>query len=164
MNRTRSTLAALVMLIVSGMSLAQYPIAAVGFYASTNTGHAAGSACWWFNCTPANLGITAGEVLTVRINGEHNAPYFLATAPTATNCVTYSGIYHSLVLDLPATIVDSGTLAGLSPILSCPNGYSTLTATVPPGIPTGTTFAIQALTYGAGNVPAFTGAIILTIT
>jgi hypothetical protein len=143
--------------------LAQYPLGAVGFYVSTNLGHTAGSACWWFSCTPATVSVTAGEIVTLRINGDHLAPYLLATSPTATSCVAYSGILHNLVLDMPATIIASGTLSSMGGPLACPNGFDTLVATVPPSIPLGTTIAIQSLTYGAGSALAFTGAIVLTI-
>jgi hypothetical protein len=162
MHMPRFATALLIAALGTTAGLAQYPLGAVGFYVSTNLGHTAGSACWWFSCTPATASVTAGEIVTVRINGDHLAPYLLATSPTATSCVAYSGILHNLVLDQP-TIFVNGTLSSQGGPLACPNGYDTLTATVPPSIPVGTTIAIQALTYGAGNALAFTGAIVLTI-
>lgn len=162
--RTRVVLFLASLALASGLCPGQYPLGAVGFYVSTNLGHAAGSPCWWFNCAPATTNVAAGEIVTLKITGEWHAPYLLATSTTAASCVAYAGILHDLVLDLPASIVVSGTLGSVSPILSCPNGYDTLTATVPAGLPPGTTIAVQALTYGAGNVLAFTGAILLTVT
>jgi hypothetical protein len=155
---------ALVATIGTTLGLAQYPLGAVGFYVSTNLGHTAGNACWWFTCTPATVSVTAGEIVTVRINGDQQAPYLLGTSATATGCVAYPGVMHNLILDMPVAIFSTGTLSSTGGPLACPNGFDTLTATVPPGIPIGTTIAIQALTYGAGNALAFTGAIVLTIT
>ena len=97
------------------------------------------------------------------ISGEWHAPWVLGASNSATSCVAYPGIFHSLVIDLPVTVIATGTLASVSPVLACPNGYTTITSAIPPGFPTGTTIAIQALTNGAGNVPALTGAILITI-
>jgi hypothetical protein len=162
--RTRFALVIATLTLSAGLGLAQYPPGAVGLWASTSNTNIAGHVCHGFSCTPANLNITAGDVVTVGIRGEWQAPYLLATAASATSCVAVPGILNSLVLDLPATIVLSGTLANPSPILSCPDGYTTITATLPPGFPIGTTIPIQALTYGPGTLLAFTGAIVLTIT
>jgi hypothetical protein len=150
-------------LVAATPSLAQYPLGAVAFYISTSLGNTAGGPCWWFNCTPATISVTAGEVVTLKIAGEQQAPYVLASSTTATSCIAFPGILHNLVIDLPAVITLTGTLSSTSPVLSCPNGYTNIVASVPLGIPLGTTIAIQALTYGAGNVLAFTGAIVLTI-
>ena len=162
--RTARCVAALALLAVgTGAAFGQYPLGAVGFNVSTNLGQFIGSPCWWSGCTPATGTVAIGEVVTIRINGEWNAPYLLGVSLSATSCVTVPGVLHELVLDAPISLVSSGTLSFISPILACPNGFTTLTATVPPGIPSGTKFAIQALTHGAGNALAFTGAIVLTI-
>jgi hypothetical protein len=164
MTAPRRLTAALAAIVLSAApALGQYPQGATGFAITTNLGQTAGSFCWWFTCTPATLTVTAGEVLTLRISGEWTAPYVLGGSNTATSCVAYPGIFHNLVIDLPVTILASGTLASVSPVLACPNGYTLLTSQIPPGFPTGTTIAVQALTNGAGNVPAFTGAILVTI-
>jgi hypothetical protein len=141
---------------------AQYPQGAVGFNISTNLGQTVGSVCWWFNCTPATISVSAGAVVTLLIRGEWQAPFLLGSSTTATSCVAVPGIFHNLVLDPPIAIMASGSLSSASPILSCPSGYTTMTATVPPGIPPGTTLALQALTNGAGNVLSLTGAIVVT--
>ena len=158
-NRCAAAIAAIV--LSAAPALAQYPQGAVGF-ALTGSGPTAGSFCWWFNCTPAPITLTAGEVVALRISGEWHAPYVLAASSTATSCVAYPGLFHNLVIDLPVTIMVTGTLDSVSPILACPNGYTILSSQIPPGFPIGTTIAIQALTNGAGNVPAFTGAILIT--
>ena len=101
--------------------------------------------------------------MSLRISGEWQAPYVLGASTTATSCVAYPGIFHNLVIDLPVTIMATGSLDSASPVLACPYGYTILSSTIPPGFPPGTTIAIQALTNGAGNVPAFTGAILITI-
>jgi hypothetical protein len=147
---------------LAGTASAQYPQGAVGFAITTNLGQTAGSFCWWFSCTPATISVAAGEVVTLRISGEHQAPFLLGSAPTATSCVPVPGVFHNLVLDPPIAIMASGTLASTSGILACPNGYALLSAPVPAGIPPGTTLALQALTSGAGGVSSLTGAIVVT--
>ena len=141
---------------------AQYPIGAVGFAITTNLGQTAGSFCWWFNCTPAPITVVAGEVVTLRISGEHQAQFLLGSSTTATSCLAVPGILHNVVIDQPVSVMAGGALNNISPVLACPSGYTLLTGTVPPGIPPGTTLAIQALTYGAGNVLSLTGAILIT--
>lgn len=141
---------------------AQYPIGAVGFNLTSNLGPTAGSFCWWFSCTPAQITLGAGEVVTLRISGEIQAQFLLGSSSTATSCLAVPGILHNVVIDQPIAIMAGGALNNVSPVLACPNGYTLLTATVPPGIPPGTTLALQALTYGAGNVLSLTGAILVT--
>jgi hypothetical protein len=163
MTSNRFATAAVIALIATTATFAQYPIGASGLSVSTNLGQNAGNFCWGFSCTPAALTVAVGEVVTIRITGEWQVPYLLGVSSTATSCQPIGGVLNNLVLDLPIVILASGALSHASPILACPQGYTTLTAVVPAGIPTGTTFAIQALTYGAGNVLALTGAIVLTI-
>jgi hypothetical protein len=161
--RSRHFSAFAAVLLAAGDTLAQYPPGAVGFALTSSAGPTAGSFCHWFNCTPAPITVTAGDVVTLRISGEWQAPWVLGASTSATSCVAYPGILHNLVIDLPVTILATGTLASVSPVLACPNGYTTLTSVIPPGFPPGTTIAIQALTNGAGNLSAFTGAILITI-
>lgn len=143
--------------------MAQYPQGAAGFNVTTNFGQNAGYFCWGFSCTPATLNVAVGEIVTLRISGEWQANYLIGLASSATSCIPYPGIANSLVIDQPVLLLATGTLWNLSPILACPNAYDTLTAAVPAGIPSGTTLALQGLTSGAGNVLAFTGAIVLTV-
>jgi hypothetical protein len=161
MKASRLAIVAAVALVCAAAQ-AQYPQGAVGFNISTNQGQSAGSFCWWFSCTPATISVSAGQVVTLLIRGEWQAPFLLGSSTTATSCVAVPGILHNLVIDQPIAIMASGSLANVSPILACPSGHTTLTATVPPGIPPGTTLALQALTNGAGNVLALTGAIVVT--
>lgn len=156
-------LAPAALLVVCAAAPAQYPPGAAGFSISTDLGTFAGNFCWGFSCTPAAATVTAGEVVTIRISGEWQRPYLLGASTSATSCQPLPGIANSLVIDAPIVVIASGTLAAISPILSCPPGYHEIVAVVPPGIPPGTNFAIQALTWGAGDVLALTGAIVLTV-
>jgi hypothetical protein len=149
-------------LSVTPAAVAQYPPGAVGFGITTSLGQTAGWLCNGFSCTPSTITVSAGEVVTLKISGEWHAQFLLGSSATATSCVAVPGVFHNLVLDAPIALMAGGTLGSVSPVLSCPNGYTTLTATVPPGIPSGTQLAIQALTSGAGNVLSLTGAIVVT--
>jgi hypothetical protein len=162
MNARRPNLTLVVALALTVTAVAQNPQGATGFSLTTNPANGAGSFCWWFICTPATLNVTAGELATLRISGEYQAAYMLGVSTTATNCLAYPGIFNSLVIDFPIAIVGTGTLSS-PPVPGCPNGYTQISSVVPSGLPLGTTLAIQALTYGAGNVLAFTGAIVITI-
>src|SRR5262245_15401575 len=116
MSRHRCAAALAAIVLSTATVVAQYPQGAVGFALTTANGATAGSFCWWFNCTPAPISLTANDVVSLRISGEWHAPYVLGASTTATSCVAYPGIFHNLVIDLPVTIMAMGSLDSVSPV------------------------------------------------
>ena len=163
MTMKTTVLATLLAGLAASTAGAQYPIGAAGFAWTGSSGATAGNFCWGANCIASAVNVTAGESVTLHISGEIGAPYAILTSTGASNCQPFLGILNRLVLDAPVAIGLSGALVNVSPILSCPNGYDTATATFPTGLPIGLTFAIQGITYGAGNALAFTKAILVTV-
>lgn len=142
---------------------AQYPLGAAGLSWSGSSGQTGGNPCFGFSATAFPVTVTGGELVTVHLTGDLNAPYILALGLTATSYVPVNGIANALLLDQPAQIFSVGYLSTASFALACPPGTQDLTGVFPVSIPAGQTLALQAFTYGAGGVPTFTSAIAITV-
>lgn len=153
----------LALAMLAATSAAQIPLGASGLSWTGSSGTFAGTSCFGFSCTPDPVNATIGETVQVRVVGELQGPYILLLSSTATQCLAYPGILNGLILDPPVTLMFSGSLRQTSGVLSCPPGFDEIVAVFPPSIPAGSVFAIQAVTFGAGFVPSFTGAIEVTV-
>lgn len=102
-------------------------------------------------CTPDKVTFMPSEIVTITVSGDIQAPFWLATAPSATSCVSLPGINGGLALDAPISIVATGLLTEISPCLSCPPGFRSFTVVIPGSVPPGTTISLQALSLGGGS-------------
>jgi hypothetical protein len=160
---------------MSPRSLARFlaPLA-LACLASTATAQAIGPGLTWvgasgtfagghfFSCTPAPVGVGAGEGVILTVWGDIQSPYGLFLAPSTGTCVMFPGFGGGLVLASPIATLAVGTLTLVTPCLSCPPGLEQHRFTVPPGLPFGVTASFQALALG-GAVPSFTPAITATV-
>ncbi|HEX5053768.1 MAG TPA: hypothetical protein VFZ65_18455 [Planctomycetota bacterium] len=107
-----------------------------------------------------NLPVTAvpSETVTLTVWGDMLSPFGLFAAASGSQCIQIPGFGGGVVLDLPVVPVTAGLLTMTSPCLSCPPGHEQLQFVVPPGLPPGTSVALQAVALGAGNL-SFTVAI-----
>jgi hypothetical protein len=152
--------------LFSTIAQAQYSLGANALQWSGATS-TAGVFCWGFSCTPAQASAQAGETGTLMVRAEFGQPYAIGVSLSATRCLALPNFQNALVIDDPILIWRTGICATGSPILSCPGGTDSFTITIPPSFPSGTTFAIQAVTGvpGGPGFPAFsfTQAIAFTI-
>jgi hypothetical protein len=114
----------------------------------------AGEFCWVFDCTPRQLGVVAGETLTLRVNAPWQTFYLIGAAPTATNCVPIPGFNNSLILGLPIVVLSFGLVSQQSPILACWGGIEQVPLPLPIGVPQGASIAMQAIADLQGPGPA----------
>ena len=106
--------------------------------------------------------VVPGESVGVRVWGDPLAPFALLASVSATSCSTLPGLSGALALDPGVLLVSSGVLTLPSPCLACPPAHQLLPSTLPPSVPVGTTFALQAVTYGLGT-PGFSRALTITV-
>lgn len=164
MSLTRFCFALAATLLSSSVASAQYPADAVGFQWSSSSGATAGYFCWGFDCRPSPVRVGAGEQieLLVRADGA-NQPYVILASLSATQCLTIPGVAHALSLDLPVFTAIVGTLHQTSPILACPAFFDTYTFSFPAGLPSGGSFALQALTFGARSGALLSQSIVVGV-
>ncbi len=114
------------------------------------------------SCT--NLPVTAvsPETVTVSVWGDVLSPFGLFASVSGNQCIQIPGFGGGVVLDFPIVPVAAGLLTQISPCLSCPPGVEQLVFALPPGLPLGTSLALQAVALAGGSL-AFTVAITGTV-
>jgi hypothetical protein len=98
---------ATLLVLVSGLMSAQYPVSANAF--SWTGVNQAGPFCWGFSCTPVNVTVLRGEAGSLFIRGDYQQPYLIGLSFSATRCLTIPSAYNMLVLDDPFFVVFTGT-------------------------------------------------------
>jgi hypothetical protein len=144
----------LIAVALGSPALAQNPGPGLTWIGSS--GSAAGS--FSFACLPDSVSATNGELVTVTVWGDPLAPFGLFLSASANQCLPLAGFTGAIVLDPPVALLAAGALTQLTPCLSCPPGFEPLTFTIPPFLPPGTKFGLQAFSFGAMQ-PGFTRAI-----
>ena len=114
------------------------------------------------SCQNLPVAMVPGETVTLTVWGDAMSPFGLFAAASGSQCLTFPGLGAGLVLDFPVATVLFGVLTQVSPCLSCPPGYQDLQFVLPPGLPAGTSLAVQGAALGTGN-PSFTVAITGTV-
>lgn len=140
-------------LLFAAPAFGQVVMGRFGFQTTGQLG-TAGEFCWVFDCTPRQLGVVAGETLTLRVNAPHQTLYAIGWAPTATSCVPIPGFNNSLILDLPIFILSFGLVSQQSPILACWGGTEQVSLPLPNGVPQGASIAMQAIADLPNPAPA----------
>jgi hypothetical protein len=151
----RIAIAALAAFALVQLSPSQFP--GPGLRWAGSSGTSAGT--FLPTCTPESVAMQGGETVTLTVWGDFNTAFGLFAATSASQCVTFPGFGGGLVLDPPIVPVGTGVLTLVSPCLSCPEAFATLSFTVPRGLPSGVAVGLQALGFGGGR-PAFTVAIV----
>jgi hypothetical protein len=149
------------MLLLAVPALAQYPIGAnaLRWIGTTST---VGPACWGFSCTPLQATVTPGESGTLFVRSEYNDAYAIGLSLTASRCLSVPNFVNQLALDDPFALWQIGVCSTPSPILACPSGYENIAVTIPPFLPAGLQFCVQAAT---GSFPpwSFTQPLAFTV-
>ncbi|HEX6810089.1 MAG TPA: hypothetical protein VF384_00575 [Planctomycetota bacterium] len=139
-------------ILLAASAHAQIVMDRFGFLVTGQTG-TAGEFCWTFDCTPRQLAVVSGETLTMRINGPHQTLFAIGASLGASNCIPIPGFTNALILDVPIIVLSFGLISQQSPILACWGGTETVQFQVPPGLPTGVSFATQAIADLQGPTP-----------
>ncbi len=149
------------MLLLASGALAQYPPGAnaLRWIGTTST---AGPFCWGFSCTPVQADVAPAETGTLFVRADQNDAYAIGLSLTATRCLSVPGFLNQLVLDDPFAVWQVGVCTNVSPILACPSGYENVAVTIPPFLPLGLSFGVQAVT-GASSPYSFTQPIVFTV-
>ncbi|MAG56976.1 MAG: hypothetical protein CMJ83_11835 [Planctomycetes bacterium] len=137
-------------LVVSVTPAQLQPVGVAGFWWNGTTTPTAGST-YSFTCAPIPVSVQVGEPVVLRVVGEFTYPYLLGMAPSATRCLSLPGVFNSVLLDDPVTIITSGSLDQTSPLLVWPSGFTELNVILPPSVPTGATFSLQAAAWSGGQ-------------
>ena len=114
------------------------------------------------NCQNLPVTMVSPETVTVRVWGDIVSLYGLFASASGSQCVQIPGIGGGVILDAPFFPITAGVLNLVTPCLSCPPGFTVLQFAVPPGLPAGTSLALQAIGFGANNL-SFTVAITGTV-
>lgn len=122
---------------------AQIILGDFGFQVQGRSG-TAGVFCRGFDCRATSLSVQRGETLTLTVRAPQGASYALLAAFSARSCTPIPGLWHELALDAPLIALGAGSVSQYSPILSCYDGFETLSLLVPNALPPGSALAVQA--------------------
>lgn len=114
------------------------------------------------SCQDLPVVMLSPDTVTVKVWGDQLAPFGLFASTSGSQCIQLPGILGGVILDFPIVALTGGLLSQTSPCLSCPPGVQPITFAVPPGLPLGTSLALQAVTIAAGNLSltvAITGTV-----
>ena len=104
------------------------------------------------SCQNQPVTLLSPETITIRVWGDMMSLFGLFASVSASNCIPIPGIGGFVILDFPVVPVTAGLLTEVTPCLSCPPGLQTLQFAIPPGLPPGTSLALQAIGVGNGNL------------
>jgi len=150
-------------LAFAGGATAQVSPGEFGFTVQSSAG-TAGTFCRGFTCTPFRLAVAQQDTLLLTVRAELRSPFAIAISPALGRCQSIPGVDNQLIL-LPSTtetlVVDR--IGSPSPILACWSGFESVRLALPPRLPAGAVFHLQALVAGPsprGRIaPAFTSAV-----
>ena len=114
------------------------------------------------SCQNLPVTLLSPETITIKVWGDMMSPFGLFASASGSQCVPIPGIGGFVILDFPFFVVTAGLLTEVSPCLSCPPGLQTLQFNIPPGLPPGTSLALQGIALGNGQL-GFTIAITGTV-
>lgn len=157
----------LLSVLLSGSALAAQIRPGVFGYLVQGTGGAAGEFCHQFDCTPRPHSAVAGETLRLTINAPERALFIIGASFSATSCLSLPIADNALVLDLPLATLAVGVVNRPSPVLACWGGTVDVPLPLPPVVPSGFTFATQAVAEVPGIQPgapiSFSVAVVTTV-
>lgn len=134
----------LALLACASAAPAQIRFGEMGFELQSPSGGTAGDACWGFDCNPRPLRALAGEQLTATIRAPLGAPFVVLFSTSATSCLPVPGIWHELVLDPPWFAFFVGNINRPNTMRFCYDGFAVRTLSLPPSLPSGFMFGLQA--------------------
>lgn len=114
------------------------------------------------SCQNLPVAMASPETVTVRVWGDIQAPFGIFASTSGSQCLPVPPILGGVILDFPIVPVTAGLLTLVTPCLSCPPGLQPFQFAVPPGLPPGTSLALQAVTLAGGNLSltiAITGTV-----
>ena len=152
-------LAAVLFLLSTAPARAQIGLGEVGFQMVTQAGQAGTLCSRTFACTPLPATALRGERTNLIVRGVRNQPFAVMVGlETQAVCVPIPGIHNALAVT-PIFFPFAGSLTQQDTIRVCPGGIEQMTLTIPPELPAGSGFLLQALAWSylsPSEVPTFT--------